>query len=233
MRLSPISTIFYEVKTCPECGFTRLVNYNSTGMCRSCSTARTNVRLGRGWPILSEEKKIQRSLSISAALKGNTNASGNRSEEFREKMSVSSSLNSSFRNSETRLKCQKTMISRYGVSNPAHLSFHGTRRFDHNGVKMRSRYETRFASVLDSFGIPWEYEAHRFNFKDGSGSHVYAPDFFLPSLNLFVEVKSDYTYLKDSESVEFQLSAVRDQGCKILLIRDTNWSEVLATLRAA
>lgn len=58
----------------------------------------------------------------------------------------------------------------------------------YKGCRFRSRLEARWAVFFDQLGIRWEYEPRGFQFDDGSG---YLPDFWLPNLRLWVEVKPD------------------------------------------
>lgn len=55
----------------------------------------------------------------------------------------------------------------------------------YRGYRFRSRLEARWAVFFDSLGIPWEYEREGFNL-DGE---YYLPDFYLPHLDLWVEIK--------------------------------------------
>jgi len=49
----------------------------------------------------------------------------------------------------------------------------------------RSTWEANFARILNHLKIKWEYEMHRIFLETCS----YLPDFYLPELNLFIEVK--------------------------------------------
>lgn len=53
------------------------------------------------------------------------------------------------------------------------------------GHRFRSRLEARWAVLWDTLDIRWEYEPQGFRF-DG---YAYLPDFYLPQLELWVEVK--------------------------------------------
>lgn len=55
----------------------------------------------------------------------------------------------------------------------------------YNGHRFRSRLEARWAVFFDSLGISWEYEKEGFN-VDGTW---YLPDFYLPHLDLWIEIK--------------------------------------------
>lgn len=55
----------------------------------------------------------------------------------------------------------------------------------YQGVCFRSCLEARWAATFDQFGIQWKYEATRLELVSGG----YTPDFWLPKLKWWVEVK--------------------------------------------
>lgn len=66
----------------------------------------------------------------------------------------------------------------------------------YNGTVFRSRLEARWAIIFDEMGIAWEYEAEAISVLRyfGTGIHLdeyfgYLPDFYLPEVDAFVEVK--------------------------------------------
>lgn len=60
--------------------------------------------------------------------------------------------------------------------------------FRHAGYEMRSHSETRWAGMMDSLGICWLYEPQVIETRHG----YYLPDFFLPAVGAFVEVKGPF-----------------------------------------
>ena len=51
--------------------------------------------------------------------------------------------------------------------------------------------EETFAQILDFYGIPWEYEPRTFPLEWGDNGNVteaFAPDFYLPEQDLYVEL---------------------------------------------
>ena len=57
-------------------------------------------------------------------------------------------------------------------------------RFAHNS-------ERQFAKLLDFYGIAWEYEPRIFILerdRDGKPSQAFAPDFYLPVYDLYIEI---------------------------------------------
>jgi len=57
----------------------------------------------------------------------------------------------------------------------------------YKGYKFRSRLEARYAVWFDSLGQPWEYEKEGYELKGG----FYLPDFWLPELGVWLEVKGE------------------------------------------
>jgi hypothetical protein len=53
------------------------------------------------------------------------------------------------------------------------------------GCHFRSRLEARWAVFLDNLGVPWQYEPEGFDL----GHTWYLPDFYLPTLGAWYEVK--------------------------------------------
>lgn len=56
-------------------------------------------------------------------------------------------------------------------------------------INMRSKSETLFAYHLDKIGMDWLFEPKRFDL----GWATYTPDFYLPSIDLWIEVKGGWT----------------------------------------
>jgi len=57
----------------------------------------------------------------------------------------------------------------------------------YRGVKFRSRLEARWAALFDHYEIVWGYEPEGFETPSGR----YLPDFYLPELESYVEVKPE------------------------------------------
>lgn len=52
---------------------------------------------------------------------------------------------------------------------------------------MRSSYEARFARFLDSIGVEWSYEPKHFSVLNDT--KTYLPDFYVPTIDAFIEIK--------------------------------------------
>lgn len=55
----------------------------------------------------------------------------------------------------------------------------------YKGYRFRSRLEARWAVFFDALGIKWEYEKEGYKLKSG----CYLPDFWLPQVEMWAEVK--------------------------------------------
>lgn len=58
----------------------------------------------------------------------------------------------------------------------------------YNGITLRSSWEVAYAKFLESLQQPWVYEIKRFKITN-SNRPTYLPDFYLPNLDLYVEIK--------------------------------------------
>ena len=56
----------------------------------------------------------------------------------------------------------------------------------YSGYRFRSRLEARWAVYFDALGLPWEYEKEGYDLGDGIW---YLPDFWLPQVRMWAEVK--------------------------------------------
>ena len=74
------------------------------------------------------------------------------------------------------------------IANILGARWHGIRP-EYQGIRFRSTYEVRFAKVCDRVGIVWEYEPKQFNL----GTCSYLPDFYLPDLGIFIELKGYFS----------------------------------------
>ncbi len=81
----------------------------------------------------------------------------------------------------------------------------------YKGIKMRSKLEASYAEYLDSIGEKWIYEPERFWLDELQCT--YLPDFYLPRIDTYTEVKG---WDQGLEKVE----AFRKMGNNIQIIRD-------------
>jgi len=83
----------------------------------------------------------------------------------------------------------------------------------YNGYRFRSRLEARWAVFFENIGIKYKYETEGFDFGNG---HRYLPDFWLPQVNLWAEVKACNPTADEVLSV-IQLVERTGNGCLFLI----------------
>ncbi|CAH6420772.1 Hypothetical protein UVM_LOCUS241 [uncultured virus] len=77
----------------------------------------------------------------------------------------------------------------------------------------RSRLEAQHAALMAELGVRFVYEHATFRFHN-DGPTVYTPDFWLPDLQLFLEVKPAYPHLEEMRKCELVAAA----GHRIVLM---------------
>lgn len=80
----------------------------------------------------------------------------------------------------------------------------------YNGVLYRSRTEARWAVFFDAIGLAAQYEAEGLVIRQGA----YLPDFWLPGVRMFMEVKG---VAPSEEECAKCASLTRDAECDVLL----------------
>jgi hypothetical protein len=67
------------------------------------------------------------------------------------------------------------------------------KQYEYNGVILKGTWELKMAMWLDAKGIKWEYETNSYPYPWNNGCSIYFPDFYLPQLNVLIEVKGNVT----------------------------------------
>jgi hypothetical protein len=62
---------------------------------------------------------------------------------------------------------------------------------------------------------------YKFNNKE----KIYFPDFYLPELNLIIEIKNSYLFKKNYEIINIKELYVKNKGYNYILILDKNYNE--------
>lgn len=80
----------------------------------------------------------------------------------------------------------------------------------YNGYRFRSRLEARYAVFFDALGVRYEYEKEGFDLE---GAGRYLPDFWLPDLHLWFEVKgSEPTWEEIKKAQELYYAGEKEHG---------------------
>jgi hypothetical protein len=69
----------------------------------------------------------------------------------------------------------------------------------YKGYRFRSRLEARWAVFFDVLGVRWEYEKEGFDLGRAAG--WFLPDFWMPDMRVWVEIKGQYPSLEERTKV--------------------------------
>ncbi|MFW6311882.1 MAG: DUF7487 domain-containing protein [Nanoarchaeota archaeon] len=128
-------------------------------------------------------------------------------------------------------KKKKTWLEKYGVENPLQnkevldknlKSRRKIKKFNSSGLTYQGSYELDFLEkfydkidVENAPSIPYIFE---------NKNKVYHPDFYIPSKNLIIEIKSTYILKLDKE-IKYKEKACLNNGYEYMLILEKNYSD--------
>jgi hypoxanthine phosphoribosyltransferase len=97
------------------------------------------------------------------------------------------------------------------------------RPFAHNA-------EYEFARILDFYGIDWQYEPRTFplRWERGHVTEAFTPDFFLPDLNLYVELTTLKSGLTAEKNRKMRLIKEMYPGTNIIMLKKHDYLRLLA-----
>ena len=96
-------------------------------------------------------------------------------------------------------------------------------------MKFAHPSEKLFSEHLDLFDIPWIYEPISFPLKWGSGSikKMFTPDFYLPSLNTYIEITTMNQKLITKKSNKIKLAKKLYPNKRFKLINEKEFNDFL------
>lgn len=107
---------------------------------------------------------------------------------------------------ERRKKHSETM-RRAVLENPESYSKNNiigrVKIFEYKGFRLKGSWELKTATWLDDQNITWEYEAGPQSYLWEGRDHLYFPDFYLPDLNTYLEVKGYKTERDEAKWSQF------------------------------
>jgi len=134
-----------------------------------------------------------------------------------------------------RQKIKKSNLEKYGVEYPmqnleifnkTQLSSFRTRKHDILDITYQGTYELDFINFLILKSIPFEKGPTIDYILDGI-NRKYHSDFYIPSINLICEVKSNWTYRRDIIENETKKEFSLKYGYNFLFIMDKDYSELI------
>jgi hypothetical protein len=137
--------------------------------------------------------------------------------------------NENYRNIE---KSKQTCIERYGVENPtqwnnsynAGLRIH-TKTYKNTKLFYQGSYELDFLNKYYDI-YPDMQRAPSIKYVLNGKDRVYFPDFYIPSLNLIVEIKNSYLAKRYKENITAKEKATIANGFNYIIIVDKNYSKI-------
>jgi len=104
----------------------------------------------------------------------------------------------------------------------------GRETYLYDEIGFRSTWEVNLAQYLDNIGVDWEYECSSFQYVDMFGvSRAYWPDFYIPHLRTFIEVKG---FLSDKDAYKIKAVVKRYNLDLVLFLEDDPeklWDELI------
>lgn len=113
-------------------------------------------------------------------------------------------------------KISKTLIN--GIKSGRIKLSPSWKKVPYNNLILRSNWEKVVAEFLDKNDLKWEYESMKFNYWDSQRNitAITIPDFFVPSLNAIIEVKSNAEF--KSLKTKSKLEAIKNNGFRVFLV---------------
>lgn len=132
---------------------------------------------------------------------------------------IGASVKKRYEEPEYRDKMAKIHLDRFPSITPSKPVLFG-------GIVFRSTWEATRAAQLTEAGVPFEYEKHRLEYiKSDGSSHQYIPDFWLPTLGLFEEVKG---FFREKDKDKMRRALNNNPGVVLRVIQTTQeWGRLL------
>jgi hypoxanthine phosphoribosyltransferase len=96
----------------------------------------------------------------------------------------------------------------------------------HETVDFAHPSERDFAGVLDFYGVPWRYEPRTFVLAEDDGGNcteAFTPDFYLPDLDLYIEVTTLRQRLVTKKNGKVRRLRLRYPGVNIMILYRRDW----------
>lgn len=141
--------------------------------------------------------------------------------------------NQNYRNDN---KIKQTCLKRYGVENPAQnkeifektqKSGFKAKKFKNTNIYYRGNFEldflekyyNKYPDIMNALSIKYDYD---------NKIHTYFPDFYIPSLNLIVEIKYSYYAKRDKLQIIAKEKAAISTGFNYIMIVDKIYTNFIA-----
>ncbi len=99
----------------------------------------------------------------------------------------------------------------------------------HQTVDFAHPAEREFARVLDFYGMAWAYEPRTFVLAegpDGNPTEAFTPDFWLPDLDLYIELTTLKQRLVTKKNGKVRRLRERYPGTKVMILYRRDWKNL-------
>jgi len=138
-----------------------------------------------------------------------------------------------FQTQEFKDKSTKTWLKKYGVEYPAQnieiynkglktkLQYHSYKEISYQGsyeLDFLKKYHDKFLDIQKAPAIKYTF---------AEKNSIYHPDFYIPSLNLIVEIKNSYLAERDKDEIAAKEKFTVASGFNYIIIIDMNYKEFI------
>ena len=132
-----------------------------------------------------------------------------------------------------REKIKQGMIEKYGVEQPLQdkeihnkqqISALKLKKYKETDIYYRGSYELDFLQIYYD-KIPDLQNGPSIKYKYKSKNKIYHSDFYIPSLNLIIEIKNSYLYKRDKLIIAAKEKAVISYGYNYVIIINKNYDK--------
>ena len=104
-----------------------------------------------------------------------------------------------------------------------------TGELPHESVTFAHPSEKDFARVLDFYGVEWRYEPRTFVLSENADGHpteAFSPDFYLPDLDLYIELTTLQQRLVTKKNRKIRELRERYPGVNVMILYRRDWQNL-------
>ncbi len=104
-----------------------------------------------------------------------------------------------------------------------------TGELPHESVAFAHPSERDFARVLDFYGVEWRYEPRTFVLRENADGHpteAFSPDFYLPDLDLYIELTTLKQRLVTKKNRKIRELRERYPGVNVMILYRRDWQNL-------
>jgi len=203
--------------------------YCCSSICAQIKNKKTNIQK-YGCENVFQNKNIQNKISDTNNKKYGKNWF-TQTEQFKEKSKITNKKRYGTENvAQSELiknKMKRTCLEKYGVKSPiqnidvfnkqqkSSFRIKNFKNLHYQGTYELDFLNKYYSQITIENGMTIRYNLNK----------VYYPDFYIPNLNLIIEIKSDYTYNKDLDKNLLKQKACLEQGYNFIFIINKKYFE--------